>query len=176
MILRYLQMNLHQMRNTAMFMTKKHIFWLQTAEKVNKTHLNPTRNIKKSTSPVKKPTPPVRENISPVRELSLSPVREDHSPVRVTSKAGKKQQGESNDQEKWKNIRPSAEIFNQYVSLTDGYDSEFERESQSVQSLNFDNVKKIDNHWRWAPLCMKKQLTLSAVISLLESPKPLQRK
>ena len=138
----------------------------------------------KKHKPVKGTTSPVGENISPVteqrkspmRELSLSPVREDHSPVRVTSKAGKKQQGESNDQEKWKNIRPSAEIFNQYVSLTDGYDSEFERESQSVQSLNFDNVKKIDNHWRWAPLCMKKQLTLSAVISLLESPKPLQRK
>ena len=64
----------------------------------------------KSTSPVKGTTSPVRENISPVREqckspvreLSLSPVREDHSPVRVTLKAGKKRQGESNDQEKRK--------------------------------------------------------------------------
>ena len=114
---------------------------------------------KKSTSPVKGPTSPVRENISPVREqckspvreLSLSPVREDHSPVRVTLKAGKKQQGESNDQEKRKKIRPSEEVFNQYASQTDGYDSEFERESQSVQSLNFDKVQKIDNQCEMGP-------------------------
>ena len=63
---------------------------------------------KKLTSPVKGPTSPVRENISPVREqckspvkeLSLSPVKEDQSPVRITSKTGKKRQGESNDSEK----------------------------------------------------------------------------
>ena len=69
---------------------------------------------------------------SPVRELSLLPVREDQSPVRVTSKTGKKWQGESNDSEKRKKITPSEEVFNQYASQTDGYDSEFERESQSV--------------------------------------------
>ena len=69
-------------------------------------------------------------------------MREDHSPVRITSKIGKKHEGESNDQEKRKKIRPSEEVFNQYASQTDGYDSEFERESQSVQSLNFDKVKK----------------------------------
>ena len=89
------------------------------------------------TSAVKGPISPVRENISPVseqlkspvRELSLSPVREDQSPVTVASKTGKKQQGESNDLEKRKKIRPSEEVFNQYASQTDGYDSEFERES-----------------------------------------------
>ena len=106
---------------------------------------------KKSTSPVKGPTSPVRENVSPVREQCKSPVREDHSPVRVTLKAGKKRQGESNDQEKRKKIRPSEEVFNQYASQTDGYDSEFERESQSVQSLNFDKVQKIDNQCEMGP-------------------------
>ena len=80
-----------------------------------------------------------------MRELSLSRVREDHSLVRVTSKTGKKQQGESNEQKKRKKIRSSEEVFNQYVSETDGYDSEFGRESQSVQSLNLDKVQKIDN-------------------------------
>ena len=45
--------------------------------------------------------PPVREQHKcPVRKLSRSPVREDYSPVRVTSKTGKKRQGESNNQEK----------------------------------------------------------------------------
>ena len=78
-------------------------------------------------------------------------MREDHSPVRVTSKAGKKRQGESNDQEKSKKIRPSEEVFNQYASQTDGYDSEFERVSQSVQSLNFDKVQKIDNQCEMVP-------------------------
>ena len=73
-----------------------------------------------------------------MRELSLFPVRENHSSVKVTSKAGKKRQGESNDQEKRKKIRPSEEVFNQYASQTDGYNSEIERESQSVQSLNFE--------------------------------------
>ena len=73
-------------------MIKKYIFWLQTAEKARK------------------------QQKSSVRALSLSPVREDQSPVRVTSKAGKKRQGESNDSEKRRNIRPSEEIFNQYAS------------------------------------------------------------
>ena len=88
-----------------------------------------------------------------MRDLSLFPLREDHSPVRVTSKTGKKRLGESNDQEKRKKIRPSEKVFNQHASQmdgasqTDGYDSEFERESQSVQSLNFQKMKvqKIDN-------------------------------
>ena len=106
---------------------------------------------KKLTTPVKGPTPPVRENISPVRELCLSPVREDHSPVKVTLKTGKKRQGESNDQEKRKKIRPNEEVFNQYSSQTDGYDSEFERESQSMQKMNFDKVQKIDNQFEMAP-------------------------
>ena len=78
---------------------------------------------------MKGPISPVRENISPVSEQRKSPVREDQSPVTVASKTGKKQQGESNDLEKRKKIRPSEEVFNQYASQTDGYDSEFERES-----------------------------------------------
>ena len=85
---------------------------------------------------MKGPTAPVRENISsvreqrksPVMELSLSPVREDQSPVRVTSKTGKKRQGESNEQEKRKKKRPVEKVFNQYASEADCYDSEFERE------------------------------------------------
>ena len=79
-------------------MIKEYIFWLQTAEKVREQHK------------------------FSVRALSLSPVREDQSPVRVTSKTGKKRQGESNDSEKRRNIRPSEEIFNQYASQTSGYD------------------------------------------------------
>ena len=98
------------------------------------------------TSPVREKISPVTEQCkSPVRELSLSSVTEDQSPVRVTSKTGKKWQGESNDSEKRKKITPSEEVFNQYPSQTDGYDSEFERESQSVQSMNFDKIQKIDN-------------------------------
>ena len=115
-----------------------------------------------------------------MRELSLPPVRKDQSPVRVTSKTGKKRQGESNESEKRKNIRPSEEFFNQYGSHTEGCDSEFQRKSQSVQSLNFRKFQKIDNQFEMPLLpillCMKKWLTLSAVISLLKSPKPLQRK
>ena len=66
--------------------------------------------------------------------------------MRITSKTGKKRQGESNVQEERRKIRQSEEVFNQYSSQTDGYDSELERELQSVQSLNFDKVQKIDNH------------------------------
>ena len=94
---------------------------------------------------MKGPTLPAGENISSVRELSLCLVREGQSPVSVTSKTGMKQRGESNRSEKRKQIRPSEEIFNQYATQTDGYDSEFEREPQSVQSLNFGKVKKIEN-------------------------------
>ena len=119
-------------------MIKEYIFWLQTAEKVSTTLINLTRNIKSYlTSPLKGPTSPARENIfpvreqckSPMRELSHSPVREDQSPVKVTSKTGKKRQGESQKKRQ----------------MTHGHDSEFQRESQSVQSLNFDKVQKIDN-------------------------------
>ena len=78
---------------------------------------------------MKGPTSPMRQNISPVREQCKSPVREDQSPMKVTTKTDKKQQGESNDQEKRKKVRPSEEVFNQYASQTDGYDSEFNRES-----------------------------------------------
>ena len=46
MILRYLHMNLRQMKNTAIFRTKEYIFWLQTAEKVSTTLINLTGNIK----------------------------------------------------------------------------------------------------------------------------------
>ena len=70
---------------------------------------------------------------------------EDQSPVNVTSKTGNKRQGESNDSEKRKMIRPSEEFFNQYASQSDSYDSEFERESQSVQSLNFSKAQKFGN-------------------------------
>ena len=52
-------------------------------------------------------------------------MREDQSPVRVTSKTGKKRQGESNVSEKRKKIRPSEEFLNQYDPQKDGYDSEF---------------------------------------------------
>ena len=117
-----------------------------------------------------------QQHKSPVKELSLLPVREDQSPVRVTSKAGKKWQGESNASEKRRKITPSEKVFNQYASQTDGYDSEFERESQSVQSLSFVKIQNIDNV-KWSPpVYMKKWLTLFAVISLLASLKPLQRK
>ena len=78
-------------------------------------------------------------------------MREDQSPVRVTSKTGKKRQGESNDQQKRRKIRPSEEVFNQYASQTDGYDSEFKIKSQRVQSLNFDKVQKIGNQCKMGP-------------------------
>ena len=42
-------------------------------------------------------------------------------------------------------------VFNQYALQTDGYDSEFERESQSVQRLNFYKVQKIDNQCEIGP-------------------------
>ena len=106
---------------------------------------------KKLTSSFKGPTSPVKQNISPVSEQRKSPAREDQSPVRVTSKVGKKRHGESNDSEKTKKIRPSEDIFNQYASQIDGYDSEFARESQSVQSLDFGNVKKVDNQCEIPP-------------------------
>ena len=70
---------------------------------------------------------------------------EDQSPMGVTSKTGNKRQGESNDSEKRKMIRPREDPFNQYASQSDSYDSEFKRESQSVQSLNFNKAQKIDN-------------------------------
>lgn len=42
---KYLLMNLHQMRIIAIFMTKKYIFWLQTAQKIRATLIDLTRNI-----------------------------------------------------------------------------------------------------------------------------------
>ena len=48
------------------------------------------------------------------------------------TKTGKKPQGESNEQEKIKKIRPSMEVFSKYASQTNGYSLEFDRESQSV--------------------------------------------
>ena len=57
-----------------------------------------------------------QQHKSPVKELSLLPVREDQSPVRVTSKAGKKWQGESNASEKRRKITPSEKVFIQYAS------------------------------------------------------------
>ena len=47
------------------------------------------------------------------------------------------------------------------------------KESQSVQSLNFDKIRKIDSQCEMGLhliICMKKWLALSALISLLESP------
>ena len=90
--------------------------------------------------------------------------------MRVTSKTGKKRQGESNDQEKRKKIRPSEEVFNQYTSQTDGYDSEFERESQSVQSMNFDKVQKIDNQCEMAPPLHEKMADITCSNSISRIP------
>ena len=52
---------------------------------------------------------------------------------------------------KEKQARPSEEVFNQYALQTNDYDSEFDKELQSVQSLNFDKVQKIDNHCERRP-------------------------
>ena len=52
---------------------------------------------------------------------------------------------------KEKQTRPSEEVFNQYALQTNDYDSEFDKELQSVQSLNFDKVQKIDNHCERRP-------------------------
>ena len=76
-------------------------------------------------------------------EFSLPPSREDRSPVRAATKTGEKRQGESIDQEKRKKIRPSKEVLNQYTSQTDDNHSEFDRVSQSVQSLDLVRLKKL---------------------------------
>ena len=112
-------MNLHQMKNIIIFMIKEYIFWLQRAEKVREQHK------------------------SSVRALSLSPVREDPSPVKVTSKTGKKRQGESNDSEKRRNIRPSEEIFNQYASQTSGYDSNLKENHRRCRTWILIRFKKL---------------------------------
>ena len=112
-----------------------------------------------------------------MRDLSLSTVRKDRSPVIRATETGKKHQGECNDLGKQKKIRPSEEVFYQYASQTNGYDSEFERESQSVQSLNFDiRFKILTIIVKWTPLFTKTWLTLFTVISLLVYPKLLERK
>ena len=83
--------------------------------------------MKGPTSPVRENTSPLREqHKSPVRELSLYPVREDQSPVKVTSKAGKKRQGESNYSEKGRS-EDKAKILISMPHKHD-YDSEFKRE------------------------------------------------
>ena len=49
-------------------------------------------------------------------------------------------------------LSPSEEIFNQYSSQTAGYNWELDRESQSLQSLNFDKAKKkMNNHSKMGP-------------------------
>ena len=95
------------------------------------------------------PTSLVRENIYPgteqckslVWKLFLPPMKEDHSSVRVATKTGKKHQGERNDQEKIKNIRPSERVLNQYASPADGCDSKFDRVKHSEQNVDLHNVK-----------------------------------
>ena len=52
---------------------------------------------------------------------------------------------------KGKKVGPSEEVSNHYPTQTDGYDSEFDRKSQSVQSLNFDKVQKIDSQCKMGP-------------------------
>ena len=102
--------------------------------------------MKGTTSPVRENVSPVREQCkSPVGELSQSPLREDQFLVRVAPKTVKKQQGENDDHEERKKIRQSEKVFSQYASQTDGYDSKFEKEPQSVQSLQFHEVQKINN-------------------------------
>ena len=117
------------------------------------------------------PTSPVRENISLLRE-------QRKSPVRVTSKTGKKRQGESNNSEK--KIRPSEGFFDQYASQTDSYDSEFEWESQSVQSLNFDKDQKIDNQCEMGPPLHEKMTDIicsnSASLISQTTSKEIQKK
>ena len=96
-------------------MTKKYIFWLQTADKIIKTVISPTKSIYKVNIPLKGAISPVREDISSVEEkrksrvgqLSLSSVTEDQSPLRVATKTDRKRHGESSGQEKRKKIRPS---------------------------------------------------------------------
>ena len=78
-------------------------------------------------------------------------------------------------QKKEKKIRSNEQVFNQYASKADGYDSKFEKESQEVQSFNFDKAQRIDKQCEMAPALHEKWLTLSAVISLLKSLKPLQK-
>ena len=120
LVLRSLHMNRHQMRNITIFMT------ISNSRKGKNISHHSHKKHQNSTSQVKKPISPVRENISsvrehcrsPMRELSLFPVTEEQSPVRVATKAGKKRQGECNDQEK-KRIRPSEDVFNQCMHHTD---------------------------------------------------------
>ena len=67
-----------------------------------------------------------------MREFPLSSAMKYQALVKVATKTGKKPQGENNDQGKRKIIRPTDKVFNQYASKTDGDDSEFDRESQTV--------------------------------------------
>lgn len=63
------------------------------------------------------------KNINP--QWSLSTVGKDQSPVIGTTETGTKYQGECNDQEKQKKVRPNEEVFYQYALQTNRYDSEF---------------------------------------------------
>ena len=157
MILRYLS-NESSLDNQD-FHDKKEYFLDKNNRKGKCNSHQSHKKHKKSTFPIMGPTYPVRENItpareqhkSPVRELSLYPVGEDHFPVTVTTHIGKKRPGEINEQEKIKRIRSRKEVFNQYASQTDGFGSEFDKESQSVQSLNFGKIKKVDNQCQIGP-------------------------
>ena len=128
-------MNLHQIRNIAIFMTKKYIFWLQTADKVIKTVISSTKIYTNSTSPLKGAISPVTEDISSVEEkrksrvgqLSLSSVTEDQSPVRVATKAGRKRHGESSGQEKRKKNKAK----------------------WGVKECGFRNWQSVWNVWNW---------------------------
>ena len=53
-----------------------------------------------------------------MRDLSLSTVGKDQSPVIGTTETGTKYQGECNDQEKQKKVRPNEEVFYQYALQT----------------------------------------------------------
>ena len=78
---------------------------------------------------MKGPTSPARQNISqwgnklnPHEGIINIPIEERPASSEISNKIGKKRQGESNDQEKRKKIRPREEILNQHASQTNGYD------------------------------------------------------
>ena len=129
---------------------------------------------KKLTSPVKWPTSPVRENIFPMREQRKSPEREDQSIVKLTSKTGKKQQNESKNSGKRKKVRPSKNRF--LISMPHKQMAIIQnlKESHSVcRAWILIKFKKLTINV--AINCMKKWVTLFAVILLPESVKQLQR-
>ena len=180
MILRYLHMNLHHEEYNHFHDKRVHFLTTNIRKGKYNSHQSHKKH-KKLTSPVKGPSSPVRENISPVREqckspvkeLSLSPVKEDQSPVRITSKTGKKRQGESNDSEK-----RSDQVRRLLISMPHKQRLWFRiwKSHRVCRAWILIRFKKLTINMKWPPLCMKKWLTLFAVILLLESLKPLQRK